>query len=148
MSTPDPTFVYRLFNADRQLLYVGVTCEKNLNVRMSQHRRARPWWDSVDPMRTTIDKYPDRRSAEWAEREAIVFERPTHNRADRAIRGATVNAALDVTGYAGEYHDRACALLRRAHASGIRIPAAESRKVLSRARAAGNPIVDLVPDPA
>jgi predicted GIY-YIG superfamily endonuclease len=70
-----PTMLYRLFDTNDQLLYIGVTC--NPPSRWESHRSDKPWWPLV--ARKELTTYPDRSAALTAEREAIVAERPLHN---------------------------------------------------------------------
>jgi predicted GIY-YIG superfamily endonuclease len=73
----EQTFLYRCFDAEGALLYVGISCQAL--IRFSQHQSAE-WSDRV--AKITIKKYPDRRSASAAELEAIKSEKPLHNIAD------------------------------------------------------------------
>jgi len=71
-----PGILYRCFDADDRLLYVGVTT--NPNVRMDLHRRTgrSPWWVDVERVEHTI--YADRVDALLAERAATLTEAPLH----------------------------------------------------------------------
>lgn len=69
-------FVYRLFDKDGKLLYVGVTA--NLVKRKMQHARVQSWWSEV--VRTSVQCFDNREAAEYAEAEAIASEHPLHNR--------------------------------------------------------------------
>lgn len=71
-----PTEVYRCFDADDHLLYIGMTCMPT--ERMRQHRRTSPWFQQV--ARVDLETYPSRGAAKDAEREAIRSERPRHNK--------------------------------------------------------------------
>lgn len=73
-----PHAVYRFWDASDRLLYVGLTVDPGL--RWKAHKR-RDWWRSV--ARATLEWFPDRASAERAEREAIRNEDPVHNVRDR-----------------------------------------------------------------
>lgn len=66
--------LYRFFDANGVLLYVGVTA--NLPLRLRAHRR-RDWWLDVRSM--TTEGHPDRAAVLAAERIAIETERPRHN---------------------------------------------------------------------
>ncbi|MFE8011487.1 GIY-YIG nuclease family protein [Streptomyces antibioticus] len=74
---PDPirTALYRLFDADDELLYVGIS--KDPAARWKQHQSRTPWWRDV-AMRT-VEWYDDRPAAEAAERKAIQTESPRYN---------------------------------------------------------------------
>ena len=82
--------VYRMYDASDRLLYVGVT--GHYNRRMSEHRKSQPWWLSVDRIEHT--EYPDRVTAEEAERQAIRSESPRYNDGDREARQASRDAAI------------------------------------------------------
>ena len=73
--------VYRLFSADCELLYVGVSGE--LCRRLREHSRRAPWWARAD--HGTTEQHTDWFSARAAERLAITDESPTHNQ-DRSLR--------------------------------------------------------------
>lgn len=72
------TALYRLFDADEVLLYVGIS--KRFGQRWEQHARMQPWWPAVTSQ--TVRWYPSRGDAEQAEKVAIHDERPIHNRRD------------------------------------------------------------------
>lgn len=67
--------LYRFYDGDGALLYVGIT--GHLPTRLEQHRREKPWWDSVATV--TTESFADRSSVELAERAAIRAEQPLHN---------------------------------------------------------------------
>jgi predicted GIY-YIG superfamily endonuclease len=67
--------LYRLFDADDNLLYVGISFMPEN--RLNQHRREKPWWCQV--ARRELVSYPDRNAAADAERKAIANERPIYN---------------------------------------------------------------------
>jgi hypothetical protein len=70
-----PTELYRMYDADDQLLYIGVTCNKA--ARWHSHRRNSAWWKLV--ARKELTTYPDRSAALTAELAAIQAEKPLHN---------------------------------------------------------------------
>lgn len=70
------TCVYRFFNADNELMYVGISM--NFNSRLNKHRQ-RDWWPLVT--RIEIEWHQGRESAKAAERAAIADEKPIYNRA-------------------------------------------------------------------
>lgn len=82
-----PTVLYRLFDADDRLLYIGITC--NTAQRWESHRGSKPWWHLV--ARKELTAYPDRSAALTAERAAIRAEAPLHN-----ITGNPRSDRLDV----------------------------------------------------
>lgn len=71
----DPTALYRLYDADGALLYVGIAY--NTKARMEQHAREQGWWAEVS--RRTVRLYASRNEAAEAEEAAIESERPRHN---------------------------------------------------------------------
>lgn len=75
------TTLYRLRAADDELLYVGVT--DDLDRRIAQHRRVKPWWPLVASVEA--EAFARRPDAFAAERVAIARELPRFN-----IRGAPV----------------------------------------------------------
>jgi prophage antirepressor-like protein len=74
-----PHVVYRFFDEDGRLLYVGISA--SARQRMTAHRATQPWWD--DAAQVTFTRYPNYESARAAELEAIATEDPVYNRADR-----------------------------------------------------------------
>lgn len=69
------TCLYRIWDADGALLYVGIST--NPDMRMYKHKRHQPWWSEVDGV--SYEWFPNRESAQGAERSAIHHENPTHN---------------------------------------------------------------------
>lgn len=83
--TPDPRpeknvptrqFLYRFFDADDRLLYVGIS--KDPIKRFAQHAKDQPWWGDV--ARRTTTAYGSRAEVENAEAIAIAYEGPVHNK--------------------------------------------------------------------
>jgi predicted GIY-YIG superfamily endonuclease len=70
-----PTFLYRLYDADGVLLYVGIT--NNLATRMGRHSVEKSWWPEVAGIR--VEVCANRQEAEAAELAAIRDERPVWN---------------------------------------------------------------------
>lgn len=71
----DRTAVYRLYDADGSLLYVGTSNQPE--ARWKQHAPEKPWWPQV--ARKDIEWYPDRPKALTAEALAIITESPRYN---------------------------------------------------------------------
>ncbi|MBP2581890.1 hypothetical protein J3A78_002368 [Streptomyces sp. PvR006] len=69
------TALYRLFDADGALLYVGIA--NNPRTRWSSHAGEKRWWGDVS--RKTLEWFATREEAESAEVAAIVGERPRYN---------------------------------------------------------------------
>jgi excinuclease UvrABC nuclease subunit len=73
--TNKSTFLYRFYDADDVLLYVGVT--DSLTDRTSSHALASSWMEFA--VRSTIERYKTRHDAEEMEVAAIRGERPLFN---------------------------------------------------------------------
>lgn len=71
----EPTYVYRFYDRDRALLYVGVT--KAPKERFSQHAATKAWWGEVD--RRELRLCASRTEALRREARAIREEEPRHN---------------------------------------------------------------------
>lgn len=76
-----PHFVYRLYDADDALLYVGMTYDPRN--RRQGHKR-KEWWPEVARFRLTV--YSDKATALRAESQAIRAEHPVHNIRGRDLR--------------------------------------------------------------
>lgn len=70
-----PHALYRFFNAEGALLYVGISV--NLPSRLSAHINEKEWWHEV--VQVTVEMLPDRGAALKAEKLAIGAERPLYN---------------------------------------------------------------------
>lgn len=71
-------YLYRLFDIDGRLLYVGITINPAKRIRSHQTGK---WWGSLI-QRTDIRRLPEgtgRVGAESIERKVIGAERPEHN---------------------------------------------------------------------
>lgn len=71
----EPTALYRLYGADKTLLYIGVSDDPER--RFKQHRDTKPWWPQV--AQKTIEWHPSRDRALAEEATAIKAETPVHN---------------------------------------------------------------------
>lgn len=71
----DTTDLYRYFDKDGNLLYVGISI--NAMLRLSQHRCTSSWYQEADKVK--IEKFERRSDAIKAERKAIRDESPAHN---------------------------------------------------------------------
>jgi excinuclease UvrABC nuclease subunit len=69
-----PTCVYRAYDEDGELLYVGISM--NLEGRLAKHR-VTTWWPEVDEI--TVKWFSGREAAKAAERAAIRNENPRYN---------------------------------------------------------------------
>ena len=79
------TDLYRHFNTDGDLLYVGVSL--NAAARLIGHRYRSKWFDEMATI--TIEKFPTRHGAQAAEIAAIRSERPKYNQAYAAPKRVT-----------------------------------------------------------
>lgn len=69
------TAVYRLYDAEDTLLYVGVSY--HFGTRWNQHAKVQPWWPVTDHQ--AVKWYASREDALLAEKIAIREEGPIHN---------------------------------------------------------------------
>jgi predicted GIY-YIG superfamily endonuclease len=69
------TTLYRFYNKDGALLYVGIT--NNCKQRFLEHRLYMKWWPEAH--HSTLQIFPERAPAVEAERKAIQTENPLHN---------------------------------------------------------------------
>lgn len=69
------TLLYRFYNLQGELLYVGIT--NSPHVRWAQHAHNAAWWPEVRVAHS--EWYPLRSEAEAAERTAVYREEPLHN---------------------------------------------------------------------
>ena len=76
MPEPERTALYRLYDADDELLYIGVS--KHPELRFEEHRMAGAKW-IPKVARRDIAWYSTRREALAAEKAAIETEHPRHN---------------------------------------------------------------------
>jgi hypothetical protein len=67
--------LYRHFDADGKLLYVGISL--SALSRLAQHKDHSAWYKSI--VNVTIQEFPSREEALAAERRAILEEQPAHN---------------------------------------------------------------------
>lgn len=70
----NPTYLYRHFDANNRLLYVGVTSDPEL--REQCHKRG-AWGGQIS--KTVVEECQDRESALKAERDVIAVENPVFN---------------------------------------------------------------------
>lgn len=76
--------LYRMFDANGKLLYVGMT-QRGL-ARFDSHKQDKYWWREVATI--TIEHYDDHKTLAAAETTAIKNEQPAHN---------TVHSTIDWT---------------------------------------------------
>lgn len=70
-----PTSLYRFYDAEDRLLYVGIT--NHLMRRTTRHAADKPWFSAV--ARSEVDHYPTRAAALAREAELIRELQPVHN---------------------------------------------------------------------
>jgi hypothetical protein len=70
-----PHVLYRMFNRDGVLLYVGIT--NNPKGRFRTHSESQPWWSEV--VNITLEHLPSRLHLQAAESNAIKNEGPLYN---------------------------------------------------------------------
>lgn len=71
------TCLYRFYNGQQDLLYVGIS--GNVSKRCDQHRLRSEWWNDTEFL--TVEWFDTRMQAFNAETAAIKVERPLHNEA-------------------------------------------------------------------
>ena len=74
---PPPGILYRHFDADRTLLYIGCTDTAKLRTRHRAHEARSRWWRFV--RHVELEQTADRRAAALAETAAIRAEAPIFN---------------------------------------------------------------------
>lgn len=74
---PGRTALYRLYNAEGALLYIGIAA--NPEHRFDGHESTKSWWPQVNRDLTKIEWHDTRVEAEAAEDEAISTEHALHN---------------------------------------------------------------------
>lgn len=75
LKTNAPHALYRFYDIDGQLLYVGISWRPAQ--RMLEHRMGKEWWSQVGDV--TFEHYPNHAEADEAETTAIRSERPLYN---------------------------------------------------------------------
>jgi predicted GIY-YIG superfamily endonuclease len=77
MSKDYSFYLYRHYDKDDNLLYVGVSW--SVIERLRRHEKSSHWFGEVDIIK--LEKYPSREASLEAERKAILAERPRYNKA-------------------------------------------------------------------
>ncbi|WP_155054554.1 GIY-YIG nuclease family protein [Streptomyces blattellae] len=88
------TALYRLYDTDGELLYIGVT--GNIATRWSAHASDKEWWPQV--ARRELTWFASRDEALAEEQRAIWNERPRHNR-QHAFPKVSAEAARVFAGF-------------------------------------------------
>jgi predicted GIY-YIG superfamily endonuclease len=91
------TYLYRCFNREGELLYVGIT--EDVERRKREHAKDKFWWRDVT--RVTKVAFPRRVEALWAEWAVITTCKPAYNRAvsppDQAPEAAVTAVVAEST---------------------------------------------------
>lgn len=87
------TAVYRIFDGDDNLLYVGAS-ERSL-ARVQEHASEKGWFSDVN--RVSIERFETREEALSAEKRAIETERPRHNVQHNPFVSAVRHYEVDAT---------------------------------------------------
>jgi hypothetical protein len=95
----DQTYLYRFYDADATLLYVGIT--SGLVDRFEAHMKGKEWWRDVRNI--VIERHETRADALHAERHAIQSEGPVYN-----VQHGTAPPAKSIS-YSGRGRDLASA---------------------------------------
>jgi predicted GIY-YIG superfamily endonuclease len=74
------TCLYRLYDAQNALLYIGISYYPD--ERIHRHRSDRTWGLDIDMSKTSLEWYDTRPAARAAEIKAIHDEQPLHNVAE------------------------------------------------------------------
>ena len=81
---PTPGVVYRHYDRDGVLLYIGSSDVYKFPSRQDDHAKAARWWRYVARIEHEVVP-PDRRAAYLAEFAAMKTERPIFNRTSRTL---------------------------------------------------------------
>lgn len=71
----DPSSVYRIYDSAGTLIYVGMSYEPDVRVRVQ--RREKPWGHEI--ARHEVDWHPNRQTAQQAEERLIKERQPRYN---------------------------------------------------------------------
>lgn len=97
MSDYQSNTLYRMFDSNGRLLYVGITAHPP--ARFRSHQEQKYWWERVTQI--TVQNFDSRAELEEAERVAIVTETPFYNVTHNGKRYANAPAAKDANGKTG-----------------------------------------------
>ncbi|MGW2826367.1 GIY-YIG nuclease family protein [Streptomyces sp. NPDC001443] len=90
------TAVYRLFDSEGTLLYVGMSVSPER--RFEEHSKKKPWWGEVDAAQTVITWYKDRFAAAVVEQQDERAGTPRYGK-DQPAFGRPFLAKLAAEGY-------------------------------------------------
>jgi len=85
------TYVYRLWDNDKNLLYVGVS--NNWANRINQHKQQKQWSGQISSV--TVEEFASRYEALAAESKAIQTENPIYNLAGRTTATGDPSLVID-----------------------------------------------------
>lgn len=97
MNQSTPTTLYRLYDAEGDLLYVGISTRPMQRVR--EHSKGQTWWLEVASQ--SFEHFPSRPDAAAAELAAIRAEKPRYNKV-----GVVVPHTRGFTGWLRRQRDR------------------------------------------
>ena len=92
---PQSQYLYRHFDKDGALLYVGISLSPVY--RLSQHREASAWFKEI--RNVTIVQFDTRKEALSAEKSAIISEKPIHNKTHRKAKYWSIDVKRDFDGF-------------------------------------------------
>ena len=102
MSKIEFTTLYRAFNKNNELLYVGIS--GSLMTRMNSHKRTKSWFKEMSCL--TTEHYDTREEALTAESKAIKEENPKYNiqgkYRNKPYRSRKIRGDLDLAGISAE----------------------------------------------
>jgi hypothetical protein len=105
------TTLYRFFDADDELLYVGISGHPL--ARIDGHATTKPWFPFA--VRATFEHHPDRQSALAAEERAITTEGPYFNVTSNLLPNGRPSPA------AARYLERSAIAAARRHPIGDKL---------------------------
>ena len=82
-----PTYVYRCYDADARLIYVGLTVNPEQRLIGHSYSQLHGWWPRVYSY--TLELHPNREEAAFAEKVAMMLERPACNVIGNVVRVRT-----------------------------------------------------------
>lgn len=136
------TALYRLFNAEGVLLYIGISSQPE--VRRKQHVAQQPWGHLIS--RQEVEWRDDRPTAERAEEAAIASESPLYNRDGN--RSYQVAASADELSIAAARNQLPALVERARYYGGITLLTNRGKRVAAVAPVELGQFADSVGGPA
>lgn len=115
---PERTAIYRLYDEEDRLLYVGITASPT--ARWASHSLSKPWWRDV--ARFDLAWLPSLTAAQSAERTAIRSERPLHNVQLNAVPPPPVQVDAQSHRYEQIAAELRAGIISGAYPTGARVP--------------------------